>query len=242
VTSLPRPPHLPADAHLPSVEQAALLLDLDGTLLDIAATPDAVMVPDGLIGALLTWRTRLGGALAVVSGRPIEQIDTLLPDIPTAIAGEHGGAIRHRPDGPIERAHLPDPDPAWLIAAASLAAAHPGALLESKQRGFALHYRAAPAAGPALHAALAALIAPAGDAFTLLGAHMAWEVRPTGADKGIAVARIMDRPPFAGRLPIFIGDDVTDEDGIAEANRRGGSGLRVADAFGDAAAVRAWLA
>jgi trehalose 6-phosphate phosphatase len=241
MTDLPRPPRAPLHTRLPALERAALLLDLDGTLLDIAPTPDSVVVPDGLIGALLTWRTRLGGALAVVSGRPIDQIDALLPDVPTAVAGEHGGAIRHRPDGPIERPWLPELPAAWLATAEQLAAAHPGALLEVKRRGFAMHFRAAPDHGPALGAALAALIEPRRGDFVLLAAHMAWEVRPLGAHKGTAVHRLMERAPFAGRLPVFVGDDVTDEDGIAEACRKGGAGLRVPEAFGDAAGVRAWL-
>jgi trehalose 6-phosphate phosphatase len=239
--TLPPPPLTPT-TQLPSVEHAALLLDLDGTLLDLAATPESVQVPPSLVDSLLIWRSRLGGALAIITGRPIEQIDALLPDVPTAVAGEHGGAIRHRPDGPIERAFLPSLPPTWLATAQALADAHPGARLEAKPRGFALHYRAAPQHGPALGAALAALIAPHTNDFALLPAHMAYEIRPRGADKGTAVARLMHRPPFAGRLPVFIGDDITDEDAIAEANRRHGAGLRVAEAFGTPQAVRQWLA
>jgi trehalose 6-phosphate phosphatase len=234
-------PKLPHGDPLPPIERAALLLDLDGTLLDIAPTPASVVVPAGLIEALLAWRAHLGGALAIISGRPIEQIDALLPGVPTAIAGEHGGVIRHRPEGPIERPFLPAPEPDWVAAAAALALAHPGVVLERKHRGFALHYRAAPEHGPALAAHLAAMIAAREGEFALLPAHMAWEVRPNGADKGTAVARIMGRPPFAGRLPVFIGDDVTDEDAIHAARKRGGAGLRVAEAFGTPQAVRAWL-
>jgi trehalose 6-phosphate phosphatase len=119
-------------------------------------------------------------------------------------------------------------------------AAHPGALLERKARGFAMHFRAVPSAGPELHDALAALLAESAD-FELLAGQMMWEVRPRGVDKGTAAARLMARAPFLGRLPVFIGDDVTDEDGIAEASALGGVGLRVPDTFGDAAGVRAWL-
>jgi trehalose 6-phosphate phosphatase len=239
MTNLPPPPR--AAPPMPAIASAALLLDLDGTLLDIAPTPGAVIVPPGLINALLAWRARLNGALAIVSGRPIEQIDELLPDVPTAIAGEHGGAIRHRPEGPIERPFLPALPAHWLDAATEIAATHPGALLEPKQRGFVLHYRASPAAGPSLGAALRALLTPHAEFFALIPARMAWEVRPQGIDKGTAVRRLMERPPFAGRLPVFIGDDVTDEDGIAAANALGGVGLMVPDAFGDPAGVRAWL-
>jgi trehalose 6-phosphate phosphatase len=240
MTAFPRLPGTHTE-HLPPIEQAALLLDLDGTLLDMAPTPDSVVVPPTLIADLLAWRAHLGGALAVVSGRPIEQIDELLPNVPTAVAGEHGGVIRHRPEGPLERPGLPTPPQHWLDAAEALVQAHAGALLERKRRGFAVHYRAAPHHGPALGDHLAALIAPREVEFTLLPAHMAWEVRPNGADKGTAVARLMSRPPFSGRLPVFIGDDVTDEDAIREARKRGGAGLRVAEAFGSPEAVRQWL-
>jgi trehalose 6-phosphate phosphatase len=225
---------------LPPIERTALLLDLDGTLLDIAPAPDKVVVPSGLIGTLHSLRPLLGDALAVVTGRPVETIDALLGDAPFAVAGEHGGAIRYAPGLALERPNLPAPPEAWLAGAERIASAHPGALLERKARGFAMHFRAAPAAGPELHGALAALLAGSAD-FELLAGQMMWEVRPRGVDKGTAVARLMARAPFLGRLPVFIGDDVTDEDGIAEALALGGVGLRVPESFGDAAGVRAWL-
>ena len=228
-------------SRLPPPGCAALLLDLDGTLLDIAPRPDLVVVPPGLAAALTGLRAALGDALAVISGRPIEQIDGLLPDIPHAVAGEHGGAVRHAPGGVVERPDLPAPPEAWRRAAAALASAHPGAIAEPKARGFVLHYRACPEAGPVLRAGLDALLA--GDArFVIAPAHMAWEVRPIGADKGDAVRALMARPPFAGRRPVFIGDDVTDRDGMAAAEALGGAGLFVPDVFGAAAGVRAWLA
>jgi len=219
---------------------AALLLDLDGTLLDIAPTPDAVVVPPALLEALRTLRGALGDAVAVVSGRPVEQVEALLQGAPYAVAGEHGGAIRHAPGGALERPDLPELPADWLEQAGRLAADWPGALLERKAHGFVLHYRQAPAAGPALHQALLALLGGAG-AFSIMPALMAWEVKPRGADKGRAVHRLMMRPPFAGRVAVFIGDDLTDEDGMRAARELGGFGLRVPDRFGDAAGVRAWL-
>lgn len=226
---------------LPPLPRTALLLDLDGTLLDIAPTPDSVQVPAGLIRDLAHIRDRLDGALAVISGRPVEQVDALLDATPTTVSGEHGGALRASLGGAIERPDLPSPPPAWITAAEALVARHPGALLERKARGFVAHYRLAPDAGQALHDALAALIAPQQDRFLLLRAHMAWEIRPAGTDKGTALRAIMARPPFAGRKPVFIGDDVTDEDAISAAIAMGGAGLRVADHFGGPANVRAWL-
>jgi trehalose 6-phosphate phosphatase len=225
---------------LPPIDRAALLLDLDGTLLDIAPTPDAVVVPPGLLDVLRSLRQLLGDAVAVITGRPVETIDRLLGDAVFAVAGEHGGAIRHSPGGELERPALPTP-PAELVAAAEqLVAEHPGAIFEPKARGFSLHYRAVPSAGPALRNGLAALITGYND-FELLAGNMIWEVRPRGVDKGTAVAQLMERAPFAGRLPVFLGDDVTDEDGIAVAIKMGGAGLRVPEVFGDAAGVRAWL-
>jgi trehalose 6-phosphate phosphatase len=225
---------------LPPFRSAALLLDMDGTLVDLAPTPDAVVVPAGLPDALITLREALGGALAIVTGRPIETVDRLFGDAPGAVAGEHGGAIRHARGGPIERVDLPAPPAHWLEAAETLVRSFPGALLERKARGFALHYRQAPEARDMFYAALKAMLATA-PGFELHPAHMLWEVRPLGADKGQAVAALMQRKPFEGRLPVFIGDDVTDEDGMREARKRGGAGYRVDAVFGDPEGVRSWL-
>jgi len=218
------------------------LLDMDGTLIDLAPTPDAVVVEPGLTDSLMALRDSLGGALAIVTGRPIETVDRLLGRVAGAVAGEHGGAVRHTPDGPIERPDLPTPPALWLKAAQALAAAFPGAVLETKARGFALHDRLAPPAAPAVFEAVLCALVAGTSGFQLLPGHRLWEVRPTGADKGTAVTELMRRPPFAGRLPLFIGDDVTDEDGMRESRNLGGAGLRVGSAFGDPTAVRAWLA
>ncbi len=229
------------DLSLPPFDRSALLLDMDGTLLDIAPTPDRVVVPPGLIADLRALRDRLGGALAVVTGRPLAQVDALLGDAPHAVAGEHGSVIRHAPAAAVQHVVLPDPPPEWLAAGKAIADAHSGALLEPKSRGFVLHYRAAPEHGPALHRALLALLGQT-PGFAVLPARMAWELKPKGADKGTAVEALMHDAPFAGRLPIFIGDDVTDEDGMAAARRLGGAGLRVDEAFGTPQDVRDWLA
>jgi trehalose 6-phosphate phosphatase len=225
---------------LPPPTRAALLLDMDGTLLDIAPTPDSVVVPPGLIASLHGLRARLGDAVAVISGRPVEQVDALLDAASYAVSGEHGGATRFAPGAAPTREQLPSVPAGWREQAERFAAAHPGVLLEQKARGFGLHYRAVPALGAKVHDALAALVADSRD-FALLQGHKLWEVRPRGVHKGTAVAALMARKPFAGRLPIYIGDDVTDEDAIAVAEAMGGAGLRVADAFTDPAGVRAWL-
>ena len=184
----------------------------------------------------------LGDALAVVTGRPVET--------DRCAAGRcavRGGRRAWRRDPPCAGPgagaarrcrHRPQ---AWLAAAERLAAAHPGALLERKPRGFALHYRAVPAAGPALHDALTALLAGSADFELLAGADdlggaAARRRQGQGGRRADGNARRL-----LGRLPVFIGDDVTDEDGIAAAQALGGVGLRVPEAFGDAAGVRAWL-
>ena len=220
---------------------AALLLDVDGTLLDIAPTPTSVHVPPGLPASLAALSSRLGGAVALVTGRPIEQVDALFPALVTAVAGEHGGAIRHSPAGPVERPPLATLPPGWLATAETLAGATAGVLLERKSHGFVLHYRLAPAAGPGLYTAILGLLKAHAENFTVLAARMAWEVKPLGADKGTAVRSLMARAPFAGRIPIYVGDDTTDEDGMRAAIALGGLGLRVQDVFVDPAGVRAWL-
>jgi trehalose 6-phosphate phosphatase len=166
----------------------------------------------------------------------------LLGDVPYAVAGEHGSAIRHAPGAPVAHAPLPSLPEGWAEAAGALARAHPGALLEPKTHGVVLHYRAVPQAGPALHAGLLELLDARPGTHVLLAAKMAWELRPAGADKATAVAALMARAPFLGRIPVFVGDDVTDEDGMRAARALGGVGLRVPDVFGEPAAVRAWIA
>ncbi len=216
------------------------MLDMDGTLIDLAPTPDAVVVPAGLPDTLASLREALDGALAIVTGRPIETVDHLLGDAPGAVAGEHGGAVRRSRVGAVERPGLPAPPAAWLEEAERLVARFPGALLERKSRGFALHYRLAPDAEPVFLAALQEMVGSS-PAFQILPSHKLWEVRPIGADKGGAVLALMEKPPFSGRVPVFIGDDVTDEDGMREARKLGGAGFRVDAVFGEPEGVRAWL-
>src|ERR1700761_9560024 len=171
---------------LPPFDRAALMLDMDGTLVDLAPTPDAVVVQPGLPWTVVTLRDALAGALAIVTGRPIETVDRLFGDAPGAVAGEHGGAFRYAGGGAIERLDLPSPPLSWLEAAETLVRSFPGALLERKARGFALHYRQAPAAREVFRARLAKMLATE-TGFELHPAHMLWEVRPLGADKGRAV-------------------------------------------------------
>lgn len=221
-------------------DRTALFLDFDGTLVEIAPRPEAVIVPPALPALLDRLAARLDGAVAIVSGRPIAQLDALLP-VGLAKAGDHGAALRRAPDAPVEVLALPRPPPAWRKATEALAARFPGALVEPKAHGFVLHYRGAPEAGEPARALLDALVAEDG-AFVLMPARMAWEVKPAAVSKAVAVAGLMAHPPFAGRLPVYVGDDVTDEAGMEAARAAGGLGLKLQDAFGTPAALRDWLA
>lgn len=221
-------------------DDMAMLLDLDGTLIEFAATPDAVIVPPELRAILWALRRRLGDAVAIVTGRPIAQVDALLGDAPYAVAGEHGTALRRAPGAAIEFSPLPALPAGWAVRAQQAAAAHDGALYEPKAHGFVLHFRLASDAGAALRAAAEAILAAHPD-FMLMPASMAWEVKPRAADKGVAVRALMAQAPFARRRAVYIGDDVTDEDGIRVARDMGGLGLKMQDYFSDTAAVRRWL-
>ncbi len=240
--SLPRPPALRA-------ADIALFLDVDGTLLEIAPEPGAVKVPARLRRILEQLQAATGGALALVSGRSLEQLDRLFAPLCLSAAGLHG-LERRNLGRKIERAAT---DPAALDRArarlASFAADHDGVLLEDKGLTLALHYRMAPdLAGAAAKAAMEA-VADSGGALVLLQGKMVCELKSPGIDKGRAIAAFLEEPPFAGRPPVFAGDDVTDEAGFVTINRRGGVTIRIgggpptAAAFGcrSVAALHTWL-
>ncbi|WP_424136847.1 trehalose-phosphatase [Roseomonas chloroacetimidivorans] len=218
---------------------AAFFLDLDGTLLEIAARPDAVVVPKELPELLTRLHAAFGGAVAVVTGRGLAVARGYTGVSQLPIGAEHGAVL----DPPLPGAPpLPVPRPEWRRAADEFAAARPGALAEHKTHCLVLHFRQRPEAGPEAMALLESLINEDSQGFRIVPAHAAVELRPAGADKGGAVHRLMATPPFRGRRPIFIGDDITDEDGMAACAEYGGYGLRVPDDFaGRPALVRAWL-
>lgn len=225
----------------PPSDRAAFLLDFDGTLVDIAPTPDSVQVEPGLHEALLRLKERCGGALAIVTGRPIAQIDHFLPGIPTAIAGEHGLTLRRSPNGaeePVNAASLPS---LWVQEAELMIAATPRTSLERKKAGLVLHYRGNPAAETIFKAVVESWL-EGQDIFELHPSKMAWEIRLAGVHKGKAVEALMAQSPFAGRIPFFVGDDVTDMDGVRSARAMGGYGYLIPDDFPTAHAFRAWLA
>lgn len=223
-----------------SPSRAALLLDFDGTLVDIAPTPEEVRVPEGLTADLLRLRDMLGGAFAIITGRPIAQVDHFLPGIPFAVAGEHGVVVRHAPDQALRERTLPVVPGDWAAAVEKVAANHPGASVEHKKAGMVLHYRRAPEAESAFRELTSAWPVER-QGFHLQDAQMAIELRPLGIDKGKALHELMAEPPFKGRLPLFAGDDVTDRDGVRAARQMGGEGWLIPDDFPDAAAFRRWL-
>lgn len=220
----------------------ALFLDLDGTLLEIAATPDQVVVPEGLPGLLASLRTLLGGAIAIVTGRSLATTDSLLKPYSAAAAGEHGVSLR-LDDGTREDFHFDGVMPrTWRTSLAAATERWPGLLVEAKPHGVAIHYRLVPDREKEVWRLARALVPDDHPQFRLIPARKAVEIGPRATSKGRAVERLMAHLPFRGRRPIFVGDDFTDEAGMEVARRLGGEGLRVAEVFGGRpAAVRAWL-
>lgn len=218
----------------------ALFLDLDGTLLDIAATPDRVAVPRSLIYDLDAASVALRGALAIVSGRSLNEIDALLNPLRFAGSGGHGAMVR-LPGGQVSE--IEDRIPAdWIATIQALVADKQGILLERKPHSIALHYRQAPRLEDYSRQLCAELISGFENSFEVLQGRMVVEVRPRKANKGRVVDMLMQLDPFRGRKPVFVGDDITDEDGFRAALRHGGTGLDVFVRFaGRPHEVRRWL-
>lgn len=210
-------------------------------MIDIAPHPDAVHVPADLPPALMRLERALGGALAVVSGRSLAVIDRLLAPWRPVAAGEHGAECR-LPDGIVMQPPSAEVPAEWRDSLTVLASAMPGVVIENKRSAITLHYRQAPACRNRLLDAAERLVMSRPDGFAVTPAHMAIEIRPRGIDKGGVVKLLMREPLFLSRVPVFVGDDVTDEDGIRAAEELGGWGLHVSDYFPrGAAGVRDWI-
>lgn len=214
----------PAALDRVSTGSHAFFLDVDGTLLDIAPHPDAVHVPDHLPACLRDLSNRAAGALALVSGRSVKRLDGLFWPTRLAAAGSHGAQLRHSPDGPVEAA--PDLDPPIAGRLVELAASLDGVLAEDKGPSIAIHYRAQPAIAPVLRRAIDTVIAGRSD-LTVLPGHYVFEVKGAAHDKGTAVRSFMAHAPFRGRIPVFIGDDVTDEAAFRAVANAGGLAIAV---------------
>ena len=226
----------------------ALFLDVDGTLLDIAQQPDAVTVSPALKGALqLAYRLN-GGALALISGRSLADLDRLFVPLLYPAAGQHG---LERRDSAGNVARSTGTMALIDIAAQTLATQayrRQGALVEHKGLSLALHYRNAPELRDWVQITMQALLLGLGPGFQLVEGKMVCELKPDGRDKGTAIADFMLETPFAGRLPVFIGDDATDEDGFTVVNTAGGHSIKVGSGKSvarwhlcDAQSVRCWL-
>lgn len=239
-----------ASDRLPEANPArAYFLDIDGTLLEIAETPSGVRVDAGLVAMIRRLHDCTGGAVALISGRRVADVDRLFPGLRLSIAGQHG-MERRDPAGGMHR-HAPE-GVDWPRLMARIHAAFAGTaglMLEDKGLTLAVHFRENPALEGQVGETLGRIVAESGAAIRLQPGKCVLEVKPAGRDKGTAITEFMSEPPFRGRRPVFIGDDVTDEYGFRVVNDLGGDSVKVGDGqtaahwrIDDVQAVRAWLA
>lgn len=240
-TRFVRPPPPPLDS------DCALFLDIDGTLADLAQAPDAVLIDDAIAAALPRLSRWLGGALALVTGRAITSADRLFPNLALPMAGQHGCERRDAAGGIHLHAPAKRTQARLRRLLQKLAKRHPQLLLEDKGASLALHYRSVPHLAAHVHRTVRQTVALE-EGYLVQPGKLLLEVRPEGRDKGTAIDDFMAEDPFAGRVPVFVGDDLTDEQGFAAVERMGGwtvkvGGGRTAARFrlADPAAVRRWL-
>lgn len=203
----------------------ALFLDVDGTLIDIAPTPDSVKIPEGLVDLLMRLHSRLDGALALISGRRIETLDTLFAPLQLPCAGLHG--LEWRDSSGREARAAVDPTALKAIGAAArrVSEAFPSVLVEDKVFSIAFHFRRAKLHQPALRAMIEEIALDTG--FVIQPGIDVYELKPPGNDKGSALHIFMRDAVFRHRLPIYIGDDLTDEHALAAAQKFSGIGIQV---------------
>lgn len=223
----------------------ALFLDFDGTLVNLAPQPHQIKVPVGLPPTLRALHRLLSGALAIVTGREQADVDHFLAPLTLPMASEHGAQVRWA-DGSSAAAQALDLSPV-LLAAQALAAQHPELLIETKRASVAVHFRQAQHLELLCRETLEHAMQGVSGAELLQG-KCVLEVKPAGIHKGHAIAAFMQRPPFAGRVPVFVGDDVTDEAGFAVVMALGGLAIKVGEGPSQApyrcntpAALRGWL-
>lgn len=240
--SLPSPPDL---RDVLARADHALFLDFDGTLVELAPEPDLIHVPDGLVNSLHRLRDRLEGRLALVSGRSLEDLEKHLGDLAVCRAGSHGVARRRADGSPIGQE--PEGLPEEAVTRLRAFADDHGLLYEAKSHGGALHFRRDPSKEEAV-LNFAREVAARHELQVTTGKAIAELVRP-GADKGAAVRAFLSQDDFTGAIPVFVGDDVTDEDGMASAIECGGFGIAVGERpsknarylLADVTAVHHWL-
>ena len=227
----------------------ALFLDVDGTLLDLAARPEDVVTPAGLVSTLAGAERKLAGALALISGRSIDDLDLLFAPLRLRMSGVHGAEIRFHPDASIAPTVAADLPLSLLDALRRAVQPFPGVFVENKRFSFTVHYRLAPSAERPLRNIVKELVDALPIAVDMMDAHCAIEIKSPCFDKGGAIATFLSCSTFRGRTPIFIGDDTTDESGFALVSARGGFAYSVGrprpgaiGAFSGPGAVREWLA
>jgi trehalose 6-phosphate phosphatase len=242
-------PKLAASELAQRLAECAFLLDIDGTLLDLAPTPREVWVPPGLGETLSRLRERTSGALALVSGRSLNDIDLIFaPEVFPAVGG-HGAEMRVSIDSEAVAIHAPPMDKELKRRLAAIAKLSPGILLEDKGYSLALHYRLAPHAEKAIYEAVALIRSEMPEApIEVLPGKCVCEIKQYGFDKATGVRELMTHQPFRDRCPVFIGDDVTDESVFAIMPNLGGLAFSVgrrvrgvAGHFDEPRDVRAWL-
>jgi trehalose 6-phosphate phosphatase len=216
----------------------ALYLDIDGTLLELAPTPESVEVPATIVPLLQRLVRKLDGAVAFVSGRPVAQIDALFEPLRLPAIGVHGGEIRIGAEQVLVDESLASELQSALPLLQQGMARVPGARLENKRSAIALHYRSVPERGREVLKLAELVVASLGPAFAVLVGKCVVEIRPRHLTKGAGIRRLMEQAPFRGRNPIFAGDDVTDEDAFEVVNQLGGISVRVGAAAPSAASYR----
>jgi len=226
----------------------AILLDVDGTILDIAATPQKVEVPTHLLQTLTALRHRTGGALAFVSGRPLSDLDRIFFPLKLPAIGGHGAELRAPGESRRERARLSPLAPSLKCELAAIAKIDSRIVVEDKDYSLALHYRLAPDKEQVIRKSAERICARAPDALELLPGKSMIEIKQAGFDKASAVRELMAYPPFSGRRPVFIGDDVTDQAVFSAMPEFGGIAISVGEhcavagySFARPADVRRWL-
>jgi trehalose 6-phosphate phosphatase len=224
-----------------------LFLDVDGTLVELTDTPSQTKADPEIISLLREVAERLGGALALVSGRRIGTLDELFAPLRLPAAGLHG-VERRKADGSIQGANFVDSqlDPA-RAAIKALVDSHPGTLFEDKDRTIAVHFRMAPHSEQIVRESIIGIVKPLGRNYHIQAGKMMFEIKPRGFTKATAIQAFMKEAPFSGRRPVFIGDDLTDQDGFAMVEAHGGISVGVGDLvqgqfyLPDVVAVRMWL-
>jgi trehalose 6-phosphate phosphatase len=226
----------------------AFFFDIDGTLVDIADTPDRILADPWLLDIMRQMHLVTGGALALISGRPIAEVDRLFAPMRLPIAGQHGaerrdaiGEMHHHPHCKQQLDDLRRCILEWAVEV-------PDLLVEDKGMSVAVHYRQAPRLAEEVQRMLGGCLARYGDAFRLQEGKMVLELKPAGKDKGTAIIEFMNEVPFHGRIPVFVGDDATDEHGFTAVNNLGGYSVKVGPGpsaarwrIPNVTAVRIWL-